>query len=225
MELMDDFELDGEVLYDTLDKLALINKWLGGNNVTIQGLKKLLQHQNSNRLYTIVDLGCGSGDVLREVALYGRRDGYQFKLVGIDANAATLAYARKLSTGYPEISFVHCDVFSDTFDQLHYDIVISVLFLHHFKENQLLKLLPKLLRKASLGLVVNDLHRHPLAYNLFRLLTVFISNEMVKMDGSISVLRGFKKMELEYMAKKLAAKSTIKWKWAFRYQWIINKKS
>ena len=44
---------------------------------------------------------------------------------------------------------------------------------------------------------------------------------MIKQDGLISILRAFKREELEHMSEKLNLKSQISWKWAFRYQWII----
>ena len=43
IEIMDDFSLKGEILKDTLDKLELTNRLLGGNKVTILGLKKLIK--------------------------------------------------------------------------------------------------------------------------------------------------------------------------------------
>ena len=64
-ELMDDFSMKGELLRDTLDKLGSINKWLGGNRVTLNGLRQLLEHQPKDKVYTIVDIGCGHGDILR----------------------------------------------------------------------------------------------------------------------------------------------------------------
>jgi hypothetical protein len=42
MEIMDDFTMQGALLRDTLDKLEIINRFLGGNSVTIKGLKKLI---------------------------------------------------------------------------------------------------------------------------------------------------------------------------------------
>ena len=42
-ELMDDFSIGGDLLRDTLDKLEKINRWLGGNKVTVNGLKELLK--------------------------------------------------------------------------------------------------------------------------------------------------------------------------------------
>ena len=100
--------------------------------------------------------------------------------------------------------------------------MLTTLFLHHFKEGELVRLLSQVRKKTSIGIVVNDLHRHPLAYYLFKLLSLTIKNEMVKQDGLTSILRGFKKEELEEISKQLKANSTIHWKWAFRYQWIIE---
>jgi hypothetical protein len=99
---------------------------------------------------------------------------------------------------------------------------LTTLFLHHFKENELVNLLSQIRQKTSLGIVVNDLHRHPIAYYLFKLLSLVIKNEMVKQDGLTSILRGFKKEELEEISEKIKVKSQIQWKWAFRYQWIIQ---
>ena len=41
-ELIDDLELDNDALRQNLEELALINKYLGGNQVTISGLSKLM---------------------------------------------------------------------------------------------------------------------------------------------------------------------------------------
>ena len=42
-EIMDDFSISGKILHKTLDTLANINKWLGGNKVTLYGLKKVIK--------------------------------------------------------------------------------------------------------------------------------------------------------------------------------------
>ena len=101
-EMMDDFTLEGDMFRDTLDKLETINRLLGGNSVTIKGLKKLLKTQSKSKVIKILDLGCGNGDILRDVAKFGRKNNYRFKLMGIDANYAAIEYARELSKNYPE---------------------------------------------------------------------------------------------------------------------------
>ena len=103
-EIMDDFSLQGEELRDALDKIAKINQFLGGNKLTLDGLKQLIKNSTKNKELTIVDIGCGNGDMLRTLADFADENGYNFNLIGIDANPFTVNYAQKLSVGYSNIS-------------------------------------------------------------------------------------------------------------------------
>lgn len=223
MEIMDDFTMEGVLFRDTLDKLEIINRFLGGNSVTINGLKKLLKNQSKNKTITIIDLGCGNGDILRNVAKFGRKNNYSFKLIGIDANLAAIEYAKELSKECSELSFKTIDILSEDFKKLSYDVVLCTLFLHHFKNEELISFLKTTTDKATIGVVVNDLHRHKLAYYLFKLIGFFIKNKMVRQDGLTSVLRAFKREDLENIAKEIKVHFSIQWKWAFRYLWILKK--
>lgn len=223
IEIMDDLEMTGDVLIDSLDQLATINKLLGGNQVTLGGLKKLLEGEPKEQIIRIIDLGCGSGDMLRKVATYGKKNGYKFELLGIDANQATVDYANKLSADDPEISFKKEDVLSEGFKSHTYDIAMCTLFLHHFDDKVAMNVIQTLIKNAKIGVLVNDLHRHRLAYYLFKLVTLGVKNDMTKSDGLTSVLRAFKRKDFERYSKEIAYKSSIKWHWAFRYQWIIKK--
>lgn len=223
-EKMDDFSISGLELRKTLITLGRINRWLGGNRVTLNGIKKILNGHSREQPITILDLGCGGGDILRDVANFGIQRGYSFNIIGIDANKNTLGYAKELSLSFPDVNFLHCNIFSKEFERLEYDLVLTSLFLHHFDDIKLENLLKVILNKASIGIVVNDLHRHPMAYFLFRILCVFTTNKMVKEDGLISILKGFKRDELRKISESIGAGYTIKWKWAFRYQWIIQSK-
>jgi len=222
-EIMDDFHMEGPLLESTLDKIASINKWLGGNRITVSGLTELWKHTNKDDAIIIADLGCGNGDMLRVVADLARKEKRKVKLIGIDANKFTIQYARKLSTSYPEISYINGIVPSAAFKELNYDIVLSTLFFHHFTNRELKESLTEITYKASLGVVVNDLHRSQLAIFLFKVVTLFIPNQMVKEDGITSIERGFRKNEIQNFAKELKlTNSQVYWKWAFRYQWIIR---
>ena len=223
-EIMDDFTLKGEMFRDTLNKLETINRLLGGNIVTINGIKKVLKNHPNEKSITIIDLGCGHGDILRDVAKFGRKKGYTFKLIGIDANPDAIEYANELSQEYPELTFEAIDIFSDDFKKLEYDIVLCTLFLHHFKDDELISFLKPTVENANIGAVVNDLHRHKLAYFLFKIIGVFIKNKMVREDGLTSILRAFKRKDLENISVKIKVQFSIQWKWAFRYQWILQNK-
>jgi len=157
------------------------------------------------------------------VSKFGKDNHYNFNLIGIDANPHTIKYAIKLSQEYDNISFKKMDVFAKEFNTLKYDLVLTTLFLHHFKDNQLVTFLKPVLDKAKLGVVVNDLQRHRLAYYLFKLLCTTIKNKTIIEDGLTSVLRGFKRKELESISNQLHVNYKIQWKWAFRFQWILKK--
>lgn len=220
---MDDLNLSGKVLINALDQIANINKWLGGNRVTIDGVKKMMRNRQNGAPISIVDIGCGNGDMLREIAEFGRKNEFNFQLLGLDANQATIDYAKKLSSNFKEISFKKENVFSKEFRSREFDIGLCTLFLHHFEDDEALELIKHLTNSAKLGLVVNDLHRHRLAYYLFKLVSLTSKNPMVKSDGLTSIKRAFKRADFETFSEKLQYKSTLSWRWAFRYQWIIHK--
>lgn len=224
-ETMDDFAMEGEILRDALDKIARINQLLGGNQLTLRGVQKLIGNNSKTTTITIVDVGCGNGDMLRTLADYGLKNNLNFQLIGIDANNFTVNHAEHLSQNYPNITYQCEDIFDKPFEQLKYDIVLCTLTLHHFKDNEIIHLLKVFNTNSNLGIVINDLHRSAIAYRLFQALCiVFRLNDMSRDDGLISILRGFKKVELTHFSEKLNFTSyKIQWKWAFRYQWIISK--
>jgi 2-polyprenyl-3-methyl-5-hydroxy-6-metoxy-1,4-benzoquinol methylase len=224
-EIMDDFALEGEILRDALDKIAKINQLLGGNKLTLLGVKTLIEKSDKLEEITIADIGCGNGDMLRAIADYGLQNNIKFNLIGIDANNFTIEHAKSLSQLYKNIKYRCEDIFAPSFKELNYDIVLCTLTLHHFKDVEILDIMNTFHENSKLGVVINDLHRSAIAYRLFQgLCFVFQLNDMSREDGLTSILRGFKKEELIAYSKKLNFKNyTIHWKWAFRYQWIISK--
>ena len=221
-EIMDDFLMEGEILRDALDKIAHINRLLGGNSITLDGVKSLITGHPKDRLVRIVDVGCGNGAMLHTLANFARKHQLNFELKGIDANAFTIKHAQSLASAYPEISFECADIFK--LDLASCDIILCTLTLHHFKDDEILVLMEGFKKQSALGMVINDLHRSRTAYYLFSAICyVFRLNQMSKDDGLTSILRGFKRHDLQSYARQLNLKTYIlKWKWAFRYQWIVN---
>jgi 2-polyprenyl-3-methyl-5-hydroxy-6-metoxy-1,4-benzoquinol methylase len=224
-EIMDDFNLEGDELKEALDKIAAINQLLGGNQLTLKGVEQLLKKVSASTTITIIDVGCGNGDMLRKLAEFGLNNNLYLELIGVDANRYTVNYAIDLSVKYPNIKYRCEDVFGESINELKCDIFLCTLTLHHFSNNEIIRLLTFFNKNAKLGFVVNDLHRNIIAYRLFQAFCfVFRLNEMSKEDGLTSILRGFKKEELIAFSERLQfEKYSIQWKWAFRYQWIVEK--
>jgi ubiquinone/menaquinone biosynthesis C-methylase UbiE len=224
-EIMDDFDLKGDDMKKVLTDLKNVNKWLGGNKISINGIIKLLPEGANEQTITILDLGCGDGEILRECARFAKKEGYNFQLIGIDANTFILEEARRRSTDFQNITFLERDVFSSEIKELDYDIALCTLFLHHFSNKDLKAIIQRFLDQAQVGIVVNDLHRSRWAFWLFKMVSyLIIKTSIARNDGLVSVARGFKKRELEKLSKEINnSTSVISWKWAFRYSWILKK--
>ncbi len=227
IEIMDDLQCSGEVVDQTLRELEIINRLLGGNQVTINGVSRLLKNSTTKEVIKVADLGCGGGDILKLVANWGRKNNRPLHLTGIDANPNIIDYAAKHSRDYPEINYKAVNIFSDEFKKESNDIVLATLFTHHFTNEELIHLLQQLKKQTLIGIVINDLHRHWFAYYSIKWLTqLFSRSAMVKIDAPLSVLRGFKKQELVDILKQARIDNyTLQWKWAFRWELIIDTRS
>ena len=225
-EKMDDLDLAGPALYKALNELTMINRYLGGYSATIGGLKRMqkrgLIKKNSAQL-RILDAGCGGGDTLRHIAKWARKEEIDIKLIGLDANAYTLAYAKKHSQEYPEISYVQGNIFSDVFTSIPFDILTLNLVLHHFPTDTLLTYLPIWHEVARKGLIINDLQRSIVPYFLYQLVTRMLgASPMVREDGSLSIRKGFKRKDWEKLLIFCpSAQREFRWRWAFRHQLVI----
>ncbi|MDX1627980.1 MAG: methyltransferase domain-containing protein, partial [Fulvivirga sp.] len=178
-EIMDDLEAGGPLMDQTLKELETINKWLGGNAVTIDGVKKLLKAAPTDKKIRIVDLGCGGGEMLRLIADWATQQAIEVELMGIDANPHVIAFAEKQSKAYDQICYLSINILSEEFKVVTGDVFISTLFMHHFPDDTLIAFLKQLKKQASIGIVINDIHRHWLAYYSIKWLTYLFSKSMM----------------------------------------------
>ena len=220
-EIMDDLEFEGPVLEQSLKELRTINRLLGGNNVTTTGLEIIMKRCPQEK-YVIADIGCGGGDMIRVMSDWSHRYGYNCNFLGIDANKNTIEFAQERLKDLNGVLLKTENVFDESFEHDQVDIITCTLFTHHFTDEELVRLFRSFVKKARLGIVINDLHRHRVAYFSIKLLTKFFSKSpMVQNDGPLSVLRGFSKKDLQRILGLSGLKTIqIQWFWAFRWQVI-----
>jgi 2-polyprenyl-3-methyl-5-hydroxy-6-metoxy-1,4-benzoquinol methylase len=219
-EIMDDFTLPEKELFPVLEGLERINFLLGGYQVFYDAFKQL----NIKSGETISDWGCGGGDGLRKLAQWAQRRQLKLKFTGLDATPAAIQFAKIQAAAFSQIKFIQADVLKDV-QQEKYDYVISSLFTHHFDDEKWIILIQKMLASCKKAVIVNDLHRHPLAYYSFiATARLFSRTAMIRQDGALSVLRSFTRPELVKLLQRAGIKNyKIKWMWAFRWQIIIYK--
>ena len=221
---MDDLTLANDALRQNLDELETINTWLGGYQPVLNGLDRLRNKLSVGRPLRVADLGSGGGDTLRHVARWARKNEINVELTGIDANPFMLEYATAKSREYPEISFRELDIFSPEFQALPYDAPMCSLFCHHFTDDELVVMLRQWQRQAQAAVIINDLHRHWLAYHSIKWLTRLLGGSyLVRHDAPLSVARAFQRADwVALLARAGISTYELRWRWAFRWQLIIR---
>ncbi len=219
-ELLDQPNIPKAELFQNLRELDTINRLLGGHQATLIGLQQLMT--DKSKTYHIVDFACGGGDTLKAIAHWAKNKGFSVNLMGFDLLEDAIEFAKNESGGY-DIEWRIGDF--NNIDLPVFDIAVCSLACHHFYDEQLENFLLKMNRSAKIAALVNDLHRHPVAFFGIALLTkVFSKSHLVKNDAKLSVIKGFKKHEWHILLQKLQlSKFTVEWIWAFRHLIIIRK--
>jgi SAM-dependent methyltransferase len=187
--------MDGDCSYedfrDCLGSLEQINRWLLGYRPTLAWLKRLPPGLIDP--VHIIDVGCGGGDLLRQIAVWARRRGIAVELTGIDLNPYAARAAAESTAKEPGIEWV-------TGDALEYqpekpvDIVVSSLMTHHLEDEGIVALLRWMETSAQVGWFINDLERSAWNCQLFRWVERIAGwHRFVRHDGPVSFRRAFRK--------------------------------
>lgn len=224
-ELMDDMQLSAQDLKLIYDDINRANSFLGGTDGLISAVANLIS-KNPKNTHSLIDVGCGDGEMLRSLCLYFRSKNLEVSLMGIDLNEKAIAMAEASSKDFPEISYSVMDVLSQDTASLKADFIVSTLTMHHIEEGAIPVFLKRLGEMARISIVINDLQRSRLAYYLFKFFSaIFIKTKEAKNDGLVSIRSGFTKKELlQYSLGLPKYDHSILSKWAFRYVWIMQPK-
>ena len=174
--------------------------------------------------FDVLDVGSGGGDTARCIVERASRRGLSARVQGIDLSPEAVACARRTNAGLSVLEFTVADLF-DLPTTRKYDVVHAALFLHHFSDEAAVRALAKMFELSRWGIVINDLHRHPAAYFVINGLTSALSkNRLIRHDAPLSVLRAFRRGELEDLARRAGLPDAdISWRWAFRWLMVVRK--
>jgi len=223
-EQLDNFELSGPALRRTLLELQRINYLFGNVRTLSNAVMKEIENLQIATV-KIIDLGCGSGDVLAAIARKARRKGITVELCGIDGNPHSLAFGRECWAAFPELQFQEEDIMADEFTLPACDILISSHFLYHFPDETLVSFLNKQLQAVGHAAIFSELDRHFLALHLFKFVSLLLGfSPITRKDGQTAVRRAFRQKELAQIVAKVEFKrSRLQYKWAFRHLLSIYK--
>lgn len=214
-ERMDAEDLDAATYAALITDLARVNTITMARPPTLQWLAKATKTRET---FSLVDIGFGHGDMLRAIARWARRAGKTAHLTGIDLNPRSAPVARAATDPADNITYLTGDATSLAAPP---DFIISSLVAHHMTDAELIGFLRWMDATATRGWLINDLHRHPLAWAGFRLLANGLGwHPIVRHDGALSVRRAFIRADwtrLLAAANLTTPPVTIRWKLPFRW--------
>jgi ubiquinone/menaquinone biosynthesis C-methylase UbiE len=194
-ERLDTAGADDEQVAGALDDLARINKLLLGTRLTYAGVRDLCARLPPGAPLSLLDVGCGGGELTASVADLAARSGRPVSAVAVDRNPAIVAHARRRFGSRLDVrqgDILGLELADDSFD-----VAMCSLLLHHLEPEQAVRALHELGRVARVGVVVNDLVRSRIglagAHVLVRLLT---RNPITRNDAVLSVRRAYTRAEL-----------------------------
>ncbi len=220
-ELMDDLSIGGSELAEALDQLRWINQLLIGAWPLREGVDRLWRWAGQPAQLSLLDVGAGSGDVNRPLLRWADRHGINLQITLMDINPETCAAAANYYLDEPRVKVEQGDVLG--LPANYADIVTASLFIHHFPDMQLSTVVTRMLQASRIGLVVNDLHRHALAWAFIWGATRLLSrNRMIQHDGPLSVQRGFRTSDFERLrATPGMGRLRYAWRPFFRYLLVV----
>ncbi len=203
-----------------LQVLERINGWTLAYRPTLSWLQQVLVGMGQAHPVSILDVGSGSGDMLRTVWKWGQSQGVALDLAGIDINPSAKMAAELATPSEAPIRFETADVF-DFVPARPVDFIICSLFTHHLTDHENVRFLQWLDDHARHGWFINDLHRNLVPY-LFMKHTPLLygRNPAVRHDAPLSIARAFTAADWRRFlaAARIPASGTrIQWFFPFRY--------
>jgi len=200
-----------------LRNIRQLNRFFGSHRLLLHFLRRWIKPGDDMR---IVDLATGSGDIPRLIVDIARKIGATVEIDALDRQPATLEIARKLSSDHPEISFVEANIL-EWRPPDRYDIVLCTLALHHFAEEDAIRVLRRCRDFSRKFLLVSDLRRGWLAtIGVYLLTTLIFRQPMTRYDARLSAARAFSFAELDDLARQAGWKNFGHKKFRFARQAI-----
>jgi SAM-dependent methyltransferase len=202
LERMDTGDYTPEEYARFLKDIAFINRRIGDTAAIEKTLLAEIERLDLKE-FSVLDLGAGSGELLRFIAEFAHRTNRRAFLVGLDLHEQSLHVMKRESVEVEEIHALRADALHLPFADDSFDFTISSLFTHHLTDDQIVDVFREMDRVAARSIFSIDLQRHPMAWILYKLFCWSNGiSPMVRYDGSLSILRSFKRDELLDLAAK-----------------------
>jgi 2-polyprenyl-3-methyl-5-hydroxy-6-metoxy-1,4-benzoquinol methylase len=220
-ELMDAPGLDPTQHVQALRALARVNRVSGvAARVWKDVLHMSREHgvRSKGRPLRLLDVACGGGDVMLDVARRARAADVPLEVHGCDVSPVALEHARGEAARWGLVAnFIEKDVLSEELPG-GYDLVCSSLFHHHLSRAEAVDLL-RGMATAGNSVLVQDLLRSTVGYLLaWSGLRLLSRSKVTRVDGPLSVRAAFTLSEIRATAVEAGlAGAVIRRGWPERF--------
>jgi ubiquinone/menaquinone biosynthesis C-methylase UbiE len=209
LERIDTGDYTAEEYDRFLQDIRLVNRFAGDARALKNSLLREIRREDL-REFSVLDVGAGSGELLRTIAGFARRTNRKMELYGLELNARSAASILEESADFREIKAVRGNALDLPFADGAFDYAICSLFTHHFADESVIRILTEMARVSRRKIFVIDLHRHPMASALYKVFcAAFRISRLVREDGSLSILRAFTPDELKSLGVNANLKNPL----------------
>ncbi|HNX77152.1 MAG TPA: methyltransferase domain-containing protein [Candidatus Rifleibacterium sp.] len=206
-EFMDDPEFKGVDLTESFRFIKITNMLGGGRLAVINCISKALQDASSQREISVLDVGCGIGDMGRAITGWGERHDRNISYTGLEKSGYILDEARRQNKSN-NIRFISGDLFANDLPEA--DLVMISMVLHHLDEADVICAIKNLAAKARIALIISELERSLPPYLICRFLSLAMKNSSAVHDALLSVRKGFKACEMSNLISRAGHQGIVR---------------
>lgn len=193
-EILDSDACSPAQVQSALRTLGRINRWFGGVATTQQMVERAAEASARKEL-SLLEVASGTGEVPAAVRDRVARLGISLTVTLLDRSISHLV---RSNSG--KDSSTRCVLAADglalPFCDNAFDLVSCSLFSHHLTPDQLAVFVCEGLRVSRIGLLINDLVRHPLHLALVYASYPLMGSRVAWLDGVTSVRRAYTPKEI-----------------------------
>jgi SAM-dependent methyltransferase len=182
-------------LAEILSDLARFNGTMQGHHPMMRWLDRAMKNLPPDRPLTLLDIGCGYGDLLRAIRAWAQKRKRPLRLIGIDLSPQVVEVARSVTAAADDIEYHAADIFAFS-PPAPIDFAVTSLVAHHLPDDSIVRFLRWMETMAARGWMICDLQRSIVPFYFIALAGIVLRlHPVVTYDGRVSVARSLTRRE------------------------------